>query len=151
MKILRASHMERCIGCHSCSLACSRLVHSSLSWSRAGIRIGSAGGLTTGFEARYCLACDPAPCAIACPTGAFSQRKDGGVKVKRELCIRCGECAAACPVDAIAMSDEDGLPYVCIHCGRCVPFCPHDCLELVDAGTPQPSSATPSRREASDE
>jgi len=125
--------MERCIGCHSCSLACARLVHKTLSWNKAGIRIRSSGGLSTGFEAVYCLACDPAPCAEACPTGAFSQRKGGGVKVKRELCIRCGECAKACPVDAVYMGGDDGWPYVCIHCGRCVPFCPHDCIELVDA------------------
>ena len=146
-KILVASHMERCIGCHSCSLACARLVHDSLSWTRSGIRIGSAGGLSTGFEATVCVACDPAPCADACPTGAFSHRKGGGVKVKRELCIRCGECARACPVDAVAMSPENGLPYVCIHCGRCVAFCPHDCLELREApkrrGRPLPAGAAP--------
>ncbi len=29
MKILSTPRMERCIGCHSCSLACARLVHSS--------------------------------------------------------------------------------------------------------------------------
>jgi len=129
-KILVANAMERCIGCHSCSLACARLVHDSLSWTRAGIRIGSAGGLSTGFEATLCVACDPAPCAEACPTGAYSQRKGGGVKVKREVCIRCGECAKVCPVGAISMSLEDGFPYVCIHCGRCVSYCPHECLEL---------------------
>ena len=32
MKILTAPRMERCIGCHSCSLACARLVHKFLSW-----------------------------------------------------------------------------------------------------------------------
>jgi len=132
-KILVASAMERCIGCHSCSLACARLVHDSLSWTRAGIRIGSAGGLSTGFEATVCVACDPAPCAKACPTGAFSQRKGGGVKVKRDLCIRCGQCAEVCPVGAVSMSPEDGFPYVCIHCGRCTSFCPHECLTLAEA------------------
>ena len=132
MKILQASRMERCIGCYSCSLACARLVHSSLSWNRAGIRIGSAGGLSTGFEARLCLACDPAPCVQACPTDAFRQRKGGGVKVNRKACIRCGACAEACPVDAVYMDAEHGYPVVCIHCGRCVPFCPHDCLEMAD-------------------
>ena len=129
MKTLTSPRMERCIGCHSCSLACARLIHKNLSWDRAGIRIKSSGGLSTGFEANICLACDPAPCAEACPTDAYSQRKGGGVIVKKKLCIRCGECDKACPVDAIYL-DSTGEPFVCIHCGRCVPFCPHDCLEL---------------------
>jgi len=131
MKILLAARMERCIGCNSCSLACARLVHKRLSWSSAGIRIHSSGGISTGFQALTCLACDPPPCAAACPTGAYSPRKGGGVVVKKDLCIRCGACVKACPVDAIA-EDFEGAPYVCIHCGRCVEFCPHDCLEMVD-------------------
>jgi len=128
MKNLTTPRMERCIGCHSCSLACARLVHQQLSWDTVGIRIRSSGGLSTGFEARTCLACDPAPCVKACPTGAYSQRKGGGVVVRKKLCIRCGECAKACPVDAIYL-DTAGEPFVCIHCGRCLPYCPHDCLE----------------------
>jgi ferredoxin len=52
------------------------------------------------------------------------------VVVRKKLCIRCGECARACPVDAVYLA-PDGEPFVCIHCGRCVPFCPHDCLETV--------------------
>ncbi|MBG0776666.1 MAG: 4Fe-4S binding protein [Desulfovibrionaceae bacterium] len=138
MKILRASRMEQCIGCYSCSLACARLVHGQLSWSNAGIAIRSSGGMTTGFEARVCVACDPAACARACPTGALAQRRGGGVKVRRELCIRCGQCAEACPVGAIHLGRDDGAPYVCIHCGRCVAFCPQNCLELVEAAAPTP-------------
>ena len=90
MKQLDAPRMERCIGCHSCSLACARLVHRRLSWDTAGIRIQSAGGLTGAFEARRCLACDPPPCAAACPTGAFAPRPGGGVIVRKKLCIHCG-------------------------------------------------------------
>ena len=132
MKNLTTPHMERCIGCHSCSLACARLVHKNLSWDTAGIRIATSGGLSTGFEAKSCLACNPAPCVMVCPTGAFLQRRGGGVVVKKNLCIQCGECAKACPVDAIYLSPTSE-PFVCIHCGRCVTFCPHHCLEMVDA------------------
>ena len=88
--------------------------------------------MSAGFEARVCVACSPAPCAQACPTECLTQRKGGGVKVKSELCIKCGKCAEACPVNAIYL-DEDTNPYVCIHCGRCVAFCPQGCLELVES------------------
>ncbi|MGW8224000.1 MAG: 4Fe-4S binding protein [Syntrophobacteria bacterium] len=130
-KVLTAPRMERCIGCHSCSLACARLVHKRLSWDTAGIRIISSGGLSTGFEAKSCLACNPAPCALACPTGAFTQRKGGGVIFKRKHCIQCGDCAEACPVDAVYL-DATTEPFVCIHCGQCVVYCPHDCLEMAE-------------------
>ena len=143
MKILRATRIERCVGCHSCSLSCARLVHQRISWSTAGIRIVSSGGLSTGFEAKVCLACDPAPCVAACPTGSYTQRPSGGVKVDKSLCIQCGACAAACPVDAIYLEPDTGLPFVCIHCGRCTKFCPHECLELVNSPheTPKASQA----------
>jgi len=129
MKVLRAPRMERCTGCNSCSLACARLVHRKLSWETAGIRISSAGGITSGYEARVCIACDPAPCAQVCPTGALRQRQGGGIIHQRKLCIQCGRCHEACPLDAIAQ-DHDGSPYICYHCGQCVKFCPQGCIEL---------------------
>ncbi len=130
MKVLRAPNMSRCIGCYSCALACARINHKSLSWRRSGIHIRSSGGISTGFEARFCLACDPAPCAEVCPTGALRQRKGGGILLKKELCIHCEECAKVCPVEAIYFDPELRIPIFCIHCGRCVEFCPHNCLEL---------------------
>ena len=97
MKTLIAPRMERCIGCHSCSLACARMVHKHLSWDKAGIRIVSSGGLSTGFEAKTCLACDPAPCADACPTGAYSQRRGGGVVVRRNSASAAGSARRRVP------------------------------------------------------
>lgn len=145
MKILTARRMDRCIGCHSCSLACARLVHGQFSWITAGIHIKSSGGLSTGFEASLCLACDPAACARACPTGACTQRPGGGVKKNPALCIRCGKCAEACPVGAVHMDRDTGLPYVCIHCGRCVAFCPHNCLALADVPDTAATAISPSQ------
>jgi Fe-S-cluster-containing hydrogenase component 2 len=133
MKQLNTPRMDQCIGCHSCSLACARQIHKKISWNTAGIRIHSTGGLSTGFAAARCLACDPAPCAEVCPTGAYSQRPGGGVIVKNVLCIQCGKCVEVCPLDAI-YQDRSGRVYVCIHCGHCVQFCPQDCLEMVESG-----------------
>jgi Fe-S-cluster-containing hydrogenase component 2 len=131
MKQLSTPRLDQCIGCHSCALACARLVHKKGSWHCAGIRIRSAGGLSTGFTASRCLSCDPPPCAAVCPTGALTPRRGGGVVVRKGSCIRCGACVAACPVDGIA-TDHFGDIYICIHCGLCVPFCPQNCLEMVD-------------------
>lgn len=132
MKLLTTPRMDRCIGCHSCSLACARLIYKRISWSAAGIRIHSAGGLSTGFTAVRCLGCDPAPCVAVCPTEALRQRQGGGVLFRAKHCIKCGDCVPACPVDAI-FQDNDRDIFVCIHCGRCVEFCPHNCLELQDS------------------
>ncbi|MDR1855693.1 MAG: 4Fe-4S binding protein [Desulfovibrio sp.] len=144
MKHLKTPHMERCIGCQCCTMACARLVHKVHSWTTAGIRIRSSGGLTTGFEADVCVACDPAPCAAACPTAALTQRKGGGVTVRHDRCLRCGDCAKVCPVKAIQRDTDDGLPYLCLHCGQCVPFCAYGCIEFTDddAGD-APDSALP--------
>ena len=129
MRILTSPRMDRCIGCHSCSLACARLVHQRLSWATSGIRIHSSGGLSTGFIAVRCLACDPPPCAESCPTDALTPRKGGGVVVRKKQCIQCSRCIESCPVDAI-YCDSAGDVYICVHCGRCVNFCPHNCLEM---------------------
>ena len=90
MKKLTTPKIDRCIGCHSCSLACARLVHKRISWDTAGIRIRSSGGLTTGFTTNHCLACDPAPCVAACPTKCmyFGDLDDQNSPVSEILKVR---------------------------------------------------------------
>ena len=101
MKILTTPHMDRCIGCHSCSLACARLVHKRFSWETSGIRIQSSGGLSSGFVAKRCLACNPPPCAAVCPTGCLKARAGGGVTVRRKLCVDY------CPHDCLEMGTAE--------------------------------------------
>ncbi|HOB90420.1 MAG: RnfABCDGE type electron transport complex subunit B [Bacillota bacterium] len=59
----------------------------------------------------------------------------GGHKACEYGCLGLGTCAAACPFDAIHMS-EQGLPVIdpekCLSCGKCVEACPRGLIELLD-------------------
>ena len=81
----------RCIGCHSCEVAC-KLEHNLPEGPRT-IQIMQIGpvetgdGLWTNFRTVTCFHCDRPACAIACPTGAMQKRPDGLVHSDAELCI----------------------------------------------------------------
>lgn len=57
----------------------------------------------------------------------------GGNKQCSYGCLHFGDCARACPFEAIDMG-EDGLPLVkedkCTSCGKCVEACPRNLFEL---------------------
>ncbi|MFW6129097.1 MAG: RnfABCDGE type electron transport complex subunit B [Candidatus Aminicenantaceae bacterium] len=57
----------------------------------------------------------------------------GGNKSCSFGCLGFGDCARACPFDAIEMKD-DGLPHIieekCTACGICVEECPRNIIEL---------------------
>ena len=49
-------------------------------------------------------------------------------------CKKCGRCVEACPVEAITLSEEEGVKIdreLCTSCGECVEACPNQALELV--------------------
>ncbi len=45
-----------------------------------------------------------------------------------DACIKCGACAAGCPMDAITEGAEKYVidPEKCIDCGACASVCPMD-------------------------
>ena len=54
--------------------------------------------------------------------------------VDEEVCIGCGTCEERCPMDAIAVGEDEHAqvdPGRCIGCGICVPTCPSTAVALV--------------------
>lgn len=47
-----------------------------------------------------------------------------------DACIKCGACAAACPVEAISEGDEIFVidEETCISCGACAEGCPVEAI-----------------------
>ena len=53
---------------------------------------------------------------------------------KVDECIACGACVERCPMRAITMSEETGLPVVdasCVRCGQCGLICPAEARKLI--------------------
>lgn len=57
----------------------------------------------------------------------------GGPMACQYACIGLGDCATACPFDAITMVDHfpNVDPDLCVGCGTCVRTCPKGVIELI--------------------
>ena len=128
-KRLSVVDVDRCVGCQSCMFACTRRVGQG-GLEGSCIHIRSAGGIRKGFVVIVCRACPFPSCTKVCPTDAIIDRDGGGVKLKQELCIGCGNCVEACPFGAIFWDAGQQKPYVCVYCGYCAPYCPYDVIAL---------------------
>ncbi|MEM2703403.1 MAG: 4Fe-4S dicluster domain-containing protein [Candidatus Bathyarchaeia archaeon] len=137
--------IKRCIGCHSCELACKQ---------ENGIPVGpkrieviekgpykKGGRLAIDYIPVMCKHCGDPPCAKICPTNAITKREDGIVLIDPELCIGCKACIERCPFAAISFNHERNIAEKCTLCAHrvekgllpaCVMHCPADALHFGD-------------------
>jgi len=127
-KRLSVVDVQRCVGCQSCMFACVRRFGKG-GLEGSCIHVRSAGGFHQGFVVHVCRACDNPICSRVCPTDALTPREGGGVHLKPERCIGCGNCIEACPFGAITKDDERDKVIVCNYCGYCASYCPYDVIK----------------------
>ncbi len=96
---------SRCIGCHTCVVACKDwhdLPAGPARWRRVlTVEKGIFPTLFVAFLSLACCNCAQPLCARACPVGAIKKnREDGIVAVDGAACLGkddCGLCKEACP------------------------------------------------------
>jgi len=95
---------RRCIGCHSCTIACKSENNVPPGFWRSwikGIQKGSFPDAGNLYLRRLCNQCDVPPCCQVCPVQATVRREEDGIVVMYYgKCIGCGMCVAACPYGA---------------------------------------------------
>ena len=52
--------------------------------------------------------------------------------VDRDKCVRCGTCAAVCPMGSVDRADPAGMNGICIKCHACVQKCPAGARSFTD-------------------
>lgn len=49
--------------------------------------------------------------------------------INPDVCVACGTCAPACPVEAISEGDVYTIdPETCLSCGSCASVCPSEAI-----------------------
>jgi carbon-monoxide dehydrogenase iron sulfur subunit len=119
---------ERCLGCHTCEIACA------VAHTRSGTLFGAVLGgepltprnrVVQVAEVRFstqCRQCEDAPCVKVCPTGA-TFRTETYTAVNPNLCIGCRLCMMVCPFGAIRVSTvqvDDRTKRAATKCDLCV-------------------------------
>jgi carbon-monoxide dehydrogenase iron sulfur subunit len=142
--------IEKCVGCHTCELACA-IEHSQAKDIERMVLAGERPGYRIHVETYgprsipiSCQHCEEAACVLACPTGAVSRRAPGKpVLVDEERCIGCSMCVQACPFGVMAMSPTGKSAFKCDLCvsrlaqglqPACVSSCPTRALHLEEEG-----------------
>ncbi len=139
---------DRCLGCHSCTLACA-LAHSDAATlvealgaeprPQARVHVEPLGEFGMPLQCRHC---EDAPCMMICPTEAIHRpAPEGPVLIDPDRCIGCKFCLLVCPFGVIDLSRDGRAMVKCDQCFErteagdlpaCVAACPTGALQFVE-------------------
>lgn len=136
----------RCVGCHSCEVACAVAHSASKDLVKAlaedprpnsRVTVVPVGEHSVPLQ---CVQCDEPLCVEVCPKKALEKGgPDGAVLLDEELCIGCGFCVMVCPYGAIRVDAGSKKAFKCDLCVErveegddpaCVESCPVVAIEF---------------------
>ena len=113
---------KRCIGCHTCSVACR--IENNLPknnwWNRAltkgGENMDTPEGVFPNVTMSYltvaCQHCENPACVKVCPVGAtYRDEETGVVRQDYDKCIGCRMCMSACPYTGVRLFNWEEPAY----------------------------------------
>jgi len=139
---------RKCIGCHSCTVACKTENRVPLGVNRTWVKYVEKGRFPKArrvFQVTRCNHCEKPPCVEICPVSAMFQRRDGIVDFNPDQCIGCKACMQACPYDAIYLDPARNTTAKCNFCAHrievglepaCVTVCPEQAIVAGDLDNP---------------
>jgi carbon-monoxide dehydrogenase iron sulfur subunit len=71
-------------------------------------------------------------CARACPVDAIERREDRTYVINPEICTNCGVCVEACPFDVMFTHPDAPTPIKCDMCLKCTEVCNTGALMVVE-------------------
>ena len=114
---------KRCIGCHTCSVACKieNNLPAGIIWNQVSTVGGEAmdtgagqfPNTTMSYRTVACQHCENPACVEACPVGAtYKDPETGIVRQDYDKCIGCRMCMAACPYTGVRSYNWDEPEYL---------------------------------------
>ncbi|OGL58616.1 MAG: hypothetical protein A3J27_14665 [Candidatus Tectomicrobia bacterium RIFCSPLOWO2_12_FULL_69_37] len=139
--------LDRCIGCHACSVACKSEMGVPLGVWLSHVKYledGAYPNTTRYFLRNQCNQCSNPPC-VAASGGAMIQREDGVVLIKDPKSPSLKTSMIACPYHNISFDEGRGEFVKCTFCSHrvdrglvpaCANTCPTEALAFGDLNDP---------------
>lgn len=140
--------LRKCIGCHSCSVACKTENEVPPAVFRSWVKLMDKGAYPNARSLSLpvlCNNCENAVCVKVCPVKASYKRDDGIVMVNPHKCVGCKYCMAACPYQVRHLNPIRRYVQKCSFCYQrvdagllpaCVETCPAKARVFGDLNDP---------------